>query len=257
MSRNLASHDFPRLWKNINSLNPRSNKLSQRVGDAIGDEAIARMWGDHFSSILNCINDQDSRSEVINIISDNIEFHHTDRITPDDIRSAIRKLPGNKASGCDGLPAEAFKYCHPVLYIMFAALFNACIIHQFLPEALLLVYLISLIKNKLKDAADPGNYRPIAITTISSKIFESVLLNILSPFLHTTDNQFGFKPNHSTDTCIYILKELLNYYTSSGSPVYLCFVDVRKAFDRVNYLKLFLKLQNRGTSICLIGILYF
>ena len=256
MSRNLASHDFPRLWNNINSLNPKSNKLSQRVGNAIGDDAIARMWGDHFSAILNCINDQDSRNEVTNLISDNIEFHHTDRITPDDIRSAIKKLPGNKATGCDGLPAEAFKFCHPVLHDMYAALFNACIIHQFLPEALLLVHLIPLIKNKMKNAADPGNYRPIAITTISSKIFESVILNFLSPFLHTTDNQFGFKPNHSTDTCIYILKELLDYYTSSGSPVYLCFVDVRKAFDRVNYLKLFLKLQKRGTPIYIIGILY-
>lgn len=114
--------------------------------------------------------------------------------------------------------------------------------------------MIPLIKNKLKDAADPGNYRPIAITTIASKILESVLLVRLLPFLHTTDNQFGFKANHSTDTCIYILKELLNYYLSSASPVFLCFV--RKAFDRVNYLKLFLKLHKRGTPLYLIGILH-
>ena len=256
MSRNQATHDFPRLWKDINSLNPKSNKLSQRVGNAIGDEAIARMWGDHFSTILNCINDQDSRNEVNNLISDNIQFHHRNRFTADDIQNAVKKLPANKAAGCDDLPAEAFKFSHPVLYIMLAALYNACIIHQFLPPALLLVHLIPLIKNKLKDASDPGNYRPIAITTIASKILESVILSQLAPYLHTEDNQFGFKPSHSTDTCIYILKELLNYYTSAGSPVYLCFVDVRKAFDRVNYLKLFLKLRRRGTPIYLIGILH-
>lgn len=256
MSRNMASHDYPRLWKDINSLNPKSNKLSQRVGEAIGDDAIARMWGNRFSAILNCIHDHESQNEVNNLISDNIQFQHTDRITADDIQIAIKKLPGNKAAGCDGLPAEAFKYCHPILHIMLAALFNACIIHQFLPQALLLVHLIPLIKNKLKAASDPDNYRPIAITTIASKIFESVLLGCLSPYLHTTDNQFGFKANHSTDTCIYILKELLNYYTSVGSPVYLCFVDVRKAFDRVNYLKLFMKLHKRGTPLYLIGILH-
>ena len=256
MSRNLASHDFPNLWKDINSLKPKSNKLSQRVGNAVGDVDIAKMWGDHFSAILNCVNDLESRNKVNDLLNNNIQFLHTDRITPDDIQSAIKKLPGNKAAGCDGLPAEAFKNSHPVLYIMFAALFNSCIIHQFLPEALLLVHLIPLIKNKLKDAADPGNYRPIAITTISSKLFESVILQRLSPYLYTTDNQFGFKANHSTDTCIYILKELINYYTSSGSPVFLCFVDVRKAFDRVNYLKLFLKLHKRGTPLYLISLLF-
>ena len=256
MSRKFNSGDFPRLWNDIKTLNPKVNKLSQKVGEAVGDEDIARMWGDHFSSILNCIKDQDSQTQVDNLLSNNIQFQHTDRITPEDVRIAIKKLPNNKSPGCDGLPAEAFKFCHPIIYILLAALFNACIIHQFLPKPLLLVHLLPLIKNKLKDAADPGNYRPIAITTITSKIFESILLNRLAPFLHTTENQFGFKANHSTDTCIYVLKELLNYYITSASPVFLCFVDVRKAFDRVNYLKLFLKLHNRGTPLYLIGILY-
>lgn len=37
--------------KDIQSLNPKTNKLSRRVGEAIGDETIARMWGDYFSTI--------------------------------------------------------------------------------------------------------------------------------------------------------------------------------------------------------------
>ena len=109
----------------------------------------------------------------------------------------------------------------------------------------------------MKDASDPGNYRPIAITTIASKIFESLFLAHLQPFLKTTDNQFGFKTNHSTDACIYLLKEVINYYCKSDSPIFLCFVDVRKAFDRVNYLKLFLKLTVKGPPLHLIGLLNY
>ena len=57
----------------------------------------------------------------------------------------------------------------------------------------------------------------------------------------TTDNQFGLKEGHSTDHCIFALKNILQYYKSNNSPVYSCFLDASKAFDRVNYWTLFRK----------------
>ena len=256
-SANLSANNHRQFWNGIQSVTPKVNKLAQRVGNAVGEAAISEMWADHFDSILNCINDHSSQAEVTNMLLNVDPFGEEDRITPMDIRDAIKQLAPNKARGCDGLPAEAYKFAHPVLHEMLAALYNSCLLHHFLPEAMLVVHLIPLIKSKLKDTADPGNYRPIAITTISSKILESLLLSRLKPYLNTTDNQFGFKAHHSTDTCIYLLKEMLNYYSLSGSPIFLCFVDVRKAFDRVNYLKLLLKLRERGTPAYLIAILHF
>ena len=257
LSANLTVKNHSQFWKSLQTVTPKVNKLAQRVGHAVGGEAISEMWADHFGSILNCINDQLSQNEVNNILLNVNPIEVEDRITPTDIRDAIKQLSSNKARGCDGLPAEAYKYAHPVLHEIMAALYNSCLLHRFLPEPMLVVHLIPLIKSKLKDAADPGNYRPIAITTISSKILESLLLSRLKPYLNTTDNQFGFKSQHSTDTCIYLLKEMLNYYSLSGSPVFLCFVDVRKAFDRVNNLKLLIKLHERGTPTYLIAILHF
>ena len=257
LSNKQNSHNDRLFWKDVRSLSPKANNSSQRVGDAVGEVGISEMWATNFSSVLNCINDHNSINQVNVILSGRSSNEVFERISSADVCSAIKQLAGNKATGCDGLPAEAYKFAHPILHELLADLFNACLIHQFLPEALLLVHLIPLIKNKLKDASDPGNYRPIAITTISSKIFESLLFTRLKPFLETSDNQFGFKPNHSTDACIYLLKELINYYASSNSPVFLCFVDVRKAFDRVNYHKLFLKLHGKGTPLYLIGILNY
>ena len=43
-----------------------------------------------------------------------------------------------------------------------------------------------------------------------------------------------------------MLKEVINYYNLLGSPVYACFLDARKAFDRVSYSKLFGILTDRG-----------
>lgn len=257
LSSKLSSHNYQKFWKEIQSLSPKSNKTAQRVGGAVGDNDIATMWADHFSSILNCIDDQVFRSKIDEILSTDNAVERPAHVSTSDVAHSIKQLACNKAEGCDGLSAESYKHSHPMLYQMLSALFNSCLMHKFLPKSLLLVHLIPLIKNKLKDSADPSNYRPIAITTIASKIFESLILTQLQPYLMTADNQFGFKANHSTDTCIYLLKDIINYYNNSGSPIFLCFVDVRKAFDRVNYLKLFLKLNDKGTPLYLIDILNY
>ena len=222
-----------------------------------GAEAISKQWADHFSSILNCINDEESKTKASALLASPNPIDVLYRVSTEDVRVTIKHLVNNKSAGCDGLPAECYKYSHPILHELLAALSNACLSHRFLPEALMRVHIIPLIKNKLKNPSDPGNYRPIAITTIASKILEHLLLNRLQPYLYTTNNQFGFKANQSTDACIYLLKEMINYYNTAGSPIYLCFVDVSKAFDRVNYHKLLIKLHERGTPLYLIGILSY
>ena len=93
---------------------------------------------------------------------------------------------------------------------------------------------------------DRSNYRAIALSTTLSKILELVLVERLQPFLDTSDAQFGFKPEHSTTYATFVLKETINYYTKQGSPVYVCFLDASKAFDRVCHSKLFQILSERG-----------
>ena len=82
--------------------------------------------------------------------------------------------------------------------------------------------LVPVIKNKSGDSSDVNNYRPIALVTIASKMFEMIVLDFMEPFIVTCDNQFVFKKKHSTEHCIYALKNVISYYNWFGS-VYVFF----------------------------------
>ena len=65
--------------------------------------------------------------------------------------------------------------------------------------------IVPIVKNKCGNISESNNYRPIALATIISKLFESVLLLKCEDYLSTCSNLFGFKKGHSTDLCIYAL----------------------------------------------------
>ena len=119
------------------------------------------------------------------------------------------------------------------------------------------ITIVPIIKNKCGSLADSNNYRPIDIVTIVSKIFESIILYKCEEFLYTCDNQFRFKPKHSTELCIYTLKEFINYYKQRSTTVFVTFLDASKAFDKINYWLLLQKLFDKGFTTFIIKILAF
>lgn len=109
--------------------------------------------------------------------------------------------------------------------------------------------------HKKGNFTDKDNYRPIAITCVASKILELLILKRCDQFLITSDNQFGFKKKHSTDMSVFVLKQVLDYYLHSSSPVYICFLDASKAFDKINHWNLFSKLLKRNMPVIFVRLL--
>ena len=91
--------------------------------------------------------------------------------------------------------------------------------HGFLPQQFIKTMLVPILKNKNGDIASESNYRPIALSTVASNILEIILVNHIEEYIVTTENQFAYKKDHSTDMCIFTLKECIRYYTVHGTPV--------------------------------------
>ena len=127
----------------------------------------------------------------------------------------------------------------------------------FLKIVLLLIYVVPILKCKNKDATNVGNYRPIAVVTTISKLFEHFTLFYIKPFLSTSDHQFGFKRGTGTDMRIFLLKQIISSYLQQGSPIFSVFLDASKAFDRVSHELLFKKLLLRDVPSCAVRLLRY
>ena len=135
--------------------------------------------------------------------------------------------------------------------------FTSLFVHSILPESMIYVVLVPIVKNKSASICSKSNYRPVALASIVSKVFEKLIYDRIAYSLTACSNTFGFKTKHSTDMCIYAFKEAVLKYCSLNSNVYSCFMDASKAFDRVNHYVLFEKLIKRGIPLCIVRIPVF
>ena len=58
--------------------------------------------------------------------------------------------------------------------------------------------------------------------------------------------QFGFKENSSTIICTQLLIETIEYYNSNNTDCFMLLLDASKAFDRIEYVRLFTLLRLRN-----------
>jgi len=167
-------------------------------------------------------------------------------ITASDVVSAICKLKWNKNDGCAGLSTNHLKYATPELFVHISCLFSAIVVHGSVPNDFLSSTAVPIPKGRNVNLTDSTNYRGISLSSVLGKLFDLIVLCRYSDYLESCELQFGFKPKRSTAMCSMILKEAISYYSHNNSSVFCVFLDATKAFDRVNYCKLFRLLMERN-----------
>ena len=83
------------------------------------------------------------------------------------------------------------------------------------------------------DAAECDLYRGIKLLDHAMKVVEKVLEERLRRVVKISACQCGFMPGKGTIDAIYVVRRMMEKHEAKGKKLYLCFVDLRKAFDRV------------------------
>ena len=132
-------------------------------------------------------------------------------------------------SGSDHITAEHFKFATPKAAALLSICFTGFMNHGLLPDSMLSVTLVPVIKDKVGMVGSVDNYRPIALASVVSKVLEEILLERLTQYLGTTCTQFSFKAKLGNYLCIYALKEVTHMYMKQNSSIVLGFIDASKA----------------------------
>ena len=92
---------------------------------------------------------------------------------------------------------------------------------------------------KKKSKTDPGNYRPVSILTIVSKILERVTYNQIESYMKSENLfysfQSGFRSSFSTDTFLTHLTDQIRFQMDRGFYTGMVMIDLQKAFNTVDH----------------------
>ena len=80
-----------------------------------------------------------------------------------------------------------------------------------------------------------SNYRGITLLSLPGKVYSEVLERGIRRIVESRiqEVQCGFCPGRGTVDQLYTLSRILEGAWEYTQPVYMCFVDLEKAFDRV------------------------
>ena len=174
-----------------------------------------------------------------------------------EVEGALRELKNGKAVSVDGIRNECLKSSGPKMRELLRVYMNDILSTRAVPQKLNNAR-VGLL-HKSGDRRSPGNYRPIAVSSPFLKIFTVVFNKRLTKVIEDNrlldDAQFGFRANRSTTEAVWILEQLIHKAKVEKTDCYLAFVDMSKAYDRVDRHHLLGELKRRGLGGCLTKIL--
>ncbi|CAB4019058.1 Hypothetical predicted protein, partial [Paramuricea clavata] len=167
-------------------------------------------------------------------------------VTELEVENLLNSPDTNKATGSDEIPARLLKETASIITPSICKLFNKSLQQGTVPQYWNLVNVIPVYKKGDKEYTE--NYRPISLLPIILKVLERcIFMNIRQHFSRIIyDHQHGFLQRKF---CVTNFLEALDYIGAcldKGGQVDMAYLDMLKAFDRINHKRLTQKLENSG-----------
>ena len=248
-----SSRSFWHLAKNISS-NFTSSSVPPLIfpdgSHAVLSSTKAELFAETFASNSNL----DDSGAIPPTFPASDSFMPNIKVSYNDVFSALSELNTQKAYGPDGIPPVVLRNCVSALAPCLVKLFRLCLSTSTFPSS----WKCALVQPvpKKGDRSLPSNYRPIALTSILSKVFESILnrkiWKHLNSFALISDRQYGFRKERSTGDLLSLLSDSWSSSFEGFGESFAVALDISKAFDRVWHKSLISKLPSFGfyPSLC-------
>jgi hypothetical protein len=253
--------DYERLLVNEKKNNKRlygyaksKQKTTKTISEMRGEDGRKTTCGGEISNILN-----NYFKSVFVIESDQglptFEMRTEARISEvsidvGELADRLSKLDPHKAPGDDGIHPHVLSRCSSACAVPLAMIFNKSLQSGVIPEKWRLANVTAL--HKKGSRLDPGNYRPVSLTSVMCKVLERIVRDTLLDYLYANHliakEQHGFVRNKA---CITNLLESLDIITNSLAYklwIDLILLDFAKAFDKVPHGRLVHKLRAYGIT---------
>ena len=171
--------------------------------------------------------------------------------TVQELTDAIRSLANGKAIGPDGVSVEPFKITlngDPALrrrlLDIVVRIWRGGEVPQQWKEVIIMVL------HQKKDRTECGNYRGISLVVHVGKIPLKIIARRLSEYCECVgilpEERSGFRPNRSSTDMMFVVRRLQELARKKRIPLYVCFIDLTKAYDSVDRTLLWTVLARFG-----------
>ena len=161
-------------------------------------------------------------------------------ISEEGVEKLLRDLNPSKACGADNIPAWFLKMTSKQLAPIFTNLFQSSIDSGVVPEEWRRANITALFKKG--DRSDPGNYRPVSLTSVTCKVLEHIVHSHVMKHLEShsilVDTQHGFRAKRSTESQLILTINDIAKSFDGKKKVDMAVLDFTKAFDKVPHRRL-------------------
>ena len=242
-----------KFWKYVNDKcksNVGISSLKDKDGNLItNDRERAEILNEFFTSVF-------LKEDLTNLPKiDEAEFSNGNKIKEviiekKEVEKKLKALLPGKARGPDQIPPRVLKELSKELAEPLTILFNKSLKNGVVPNEWKFAEVTAIFKKG--NRTDPGNYRPVSLTSVCCKIMEQFIRDSIVD--HMTENnlysecQHGFRKKRSCVTQLIEVHETLTEMIDDGKSMDIIYLDFKKAFDSIPHERLLLKMKAYGIT---------